>query len=650
MRILEGRRLYEKGKAVGEFTLKEGQLSEKMVIIESGFTDLHEVALNDEEKALLQEKSSDGKGYLLVLEGIFQRDGVPNANNRIYPSKIWDKALSDPILQKRIANGEMLGECDHPKDGETLLSRVAGMVTKVYRNPDNLKEIMGRMVVFNTASGRNILAIHEGGGRIGVSSRGAGSVVRQDGVDIVQDDYELETWDIVHNPSTSGAYPTVTKESKAVNVVPVTESKEISAMSRLQELADRFDRCRNRDLSTLSEDAINIVKEDINFVRESLLKEDFSKDSTKAAALVAEVVTFQAHLPTPAPKKVEEKEPEKFTAEPGTEAPKKEDPPVTTKRAESVEETIGILRKEYKGDTRDSKEATKIARQAYRDAVKLEGALVKHELDGISKFVTEVTTKEVSESKDATAKATSHSIKATFSKPDGTREEKVFSTDKELTEAIKAFAPNSHIVEIDRSDSIYESCSKRFEPLLESQTIKALNAVNELAKVRASSTALSAKVSAAVQVIDALKERVTKSDMALKEAAEDFEAAIKLIEALSDEADAEKMRGTVEALAATNPHLPQLGESISKAKDPEEAIRITKTMFLEGLKKVNREPVEPESDTRITEAITKSEGAKVLREKEESGKNLPYSVKRDQGVADMTKMVLTRMKEQCRGK
>jgi hypothetical protein len=151
-----------------------------------------------------------------------------NANNRIYPESIWKKVLEgDCAFQKRLGNGEVLGEADHPKDGETLLSRVAGMTTKIWRNESNDKEIMGRLVVFDNEKGRSLKAIHDGGGRLGVSSRGNGSVVRMDGKDVVQEDYQLDTWDVVHNPSTPGAYPSEVGESTKRSGAPVTRTETV---------------------------------------------------------------------------------------------------------------------------------------------------------------------------------------------------------------------------------------------------------------------------------------------------------------------------------------------------------------------------------------------------------------------------------------
>lgn len=212
MLVLEGQTIFDKGKPVGKLELKEGQKSDVFCIVESCPGPLTEVATSDSDrekyKTLLEGEGSKPAKVLLTLEGVFQRSDTKNANNRIYPESIWKKVLEgDSKHLRAVSDGDMIGEADHPKDGETLMQRAAGRVTKLWRNPENDKEIMGRFSVFDTTRGRDLKAIHEGGGRLGVSSRGNGSVVRVDGKDVVQDDYDLQTWDVVYNPSTPGAYP-----------------------------------------------------------------------------------------------------------------------------------------------------------------------------------------------------------------------------------------------------------------------------------------------------------------------------------------------------------------------------------------------------------------------------------------------------------
>lgn len=243
MYVLEGTTLYDKGKLVGQLILTEGQKSDVFCIMESCSGPLTVTKPTESDASLATSLvESDGKKpkVLLTLEGIFQRADTKNANGRIYPNSIWTSVLEPGSkCMKSIEHGDMIGECDHPKDGETLLNRAAGKVTKLWRSENNSKEIMGRMVIFDTTSGRNLKAIHDGGGRLGVSSRGNGSVVRMDGNDVVQSDYDLQTWDAVYAPSTPGAYPNEVEESKNVLGSPITRTEALRVSIETLERAEK---------------------------------------------------------------------------------------------------------------------------------------------------------------------------------------------------------------------------------------------------------------------------------------------------------------------------------------------------------------------------------------------------------------------------
>lgn len=226
MLVLEGNRLWNKGVAVGPLELTEGQHSDTFVICEAGAGTLKDVATSATDRRRVRLLTEGKKPRVLkVLEGTFQRADTVNANNRIYPDAIWKRVLGeDGKWLKSVKDGQMLGEADHPKDGETSLNRVACVVTDLYRSESDHKEIRGRVAILDTAAGRNLASIHEGGGALGVSSRGTGSVVRLDGKDVVQDDYDPATWDVVHNPSTPGAYPQEVEESSSTPAPKILES------------------------------------------------------------------------------------------------------------------------------------------------------------------------------------------------------------------------------------------------------------------------------------------------------------------------------------------------------------------------------------------------------------------------------------------
>lgn len=189
------------------------------------------------EYKVLTEKTRKNPAILMRVEGKFQHAGMRNANNRVYPTGLWDNILKDESVTNRIVEREMTGELDHPGPSEeSSAKRVSHVITKHYKTENG--EIHGSLEVLNTPMGQIAATLFEAGVKLGISSRGDGSVVKENDADVVQDDYRLDTYDLVLNPSTPGAYPSVVSESvKAANaklahsairsLVERTENKDI---------------------------------------------------------------------------------------------------------------------------------------------------------------------------------------------------------------------------------------------------------------------------------------------------------------------------------------------------------------------------------------------------------------------------------------
>jgi hypothetical protein len=158
-------------------------------------------------RPIVQESNGSGK---LVVRGQFALSDVKTENNRVYRRSLWEKQISR--LQKAMENRKVYGECDHPSDGRTKLSRVSHLLTNLKVQDDGT--IVGEAEIMNTTDVKQLRAIFEAGGQVGVSSRGYGSVINENGFDIVQDDYVLDTFDFVADPAQPTAYPTPSVESK----------------------------------------------------------------------------------------------------------------------------------------------------------------------------------------------------------------------------------------------------------------------------------------------------------------------------------------------------------------------------------------------------------------------------------------------------
>jgi hypothetical protein len=139
-----------------------------------------------------------------VFRGIVSRADVRNGNNRVYPRSVLAKAIGK--LSEKL-DGRTFGEADHPTDRPSVM-RVAGIHRKVWMEADGT--VWGESIIPETAMGRDLIAIANAGGRIGISTRGRGSVRTEtwnDGkpADVIEDDYEMATWDFVVNQSEQSA-------------------------------------------------------------------------------------------------------------------------------------------------------------------------------------------------------------------------------------------------------------------------------------------------------------------------------------------------------------------------------------------------------------------------------------------------------------
>ena len=181
------------------------------------------------EGSTVQEDARPAKR--MVLEGVFQRSDVQNLNRRTYPRSVWEKLCRDDSkMQKRISERAMIGHLEHPKDGTTDLAQGAILVLSAKLAEDGT--VMGRALVYNTPAGRMVQEYVETGTKFGISSRGTGSV---DSKGVVQEDYDCQTWDIVYNPSTPGAYPKPANESTkdatvSTTVIPESVKEDTSKL------------------------------------------------------------------------------------------------------------------------------------------------------------------------------------------------------------------------------------------------------------------------------------------------------------------------------------------------------------------------------------------------------------------------------------
>ena len=146
----------------------------------------------------------------MILSGIMQKADTQNGNGRIYPSRVLMREVEN--YKKLVKERRALGELDHPDDSVINLRNASHMVTDVWVEG---KDVMGKVQVLNTPSGGILRSLVESGVKLGISSRGMGSVTESAGQTIVEDDFQLICFDFVSEPSTPGAY--MMKESKELS-------------------------------------------------------------------------------------------------------------------------------------------------------------------------------------------------------------------------------------------------------------------------------------------------------------------------------------------------------------------------------------------------------------------------------------------------
>jgi len=150
--------------------------------------------LTEEEKRLVA-------GGATILSGVMQKADALNGNGRVYPRNVLEKEMKN--YQKLVKERRALGELDHPDDSVINLKNASHLVTSIWWDGEN---VMGKVRVLDTPSGKVLKSLVEVGVRLGISSRGLGSTKEKNGKTYVNDDFQLICFDFVSEPSTPGAY------------------------------------------------------------------------------------------------------------------------------------------------------------------------------------------------------------------------------------------------------------------------------------------------------------------------------------------------------------------------------------------------------------------------------------------------------------
>ena len=155
-----------------------------------------------EDLQVITEAKEDGKKNYFI-EGIFMQGDIKNRNGRIYPSATLENEMTR-YNTEFIQTKRALGELGHPDGPQINGDRVSHLITEMRRDGN---DFYGKAKILSTPMGEIVKSLLDEGVKIGVSTRGLGSVkAGRDGVMEVQKDFHLSTVDIVTDPSAPNAF------------------------------------------------------------------------------------------------------------------------------------------------------------------------------------------------------------------------------------------------------------------------------------------------------------------------------------------------------------------------------------------------------------------------------------------------------------
>ena len=168
---------------------------------------------------------SEGKGKKNAkFRGVFSEAERPNGNKRVYPVKLLVREIEK--LQPQIGDRRLLGELDHPTDEVVHLTNVSHVITGLHMEGN---KVIGEGEVLNTPAGNVLSELLKSGVKLGISSRGTGSIELdpKGGNYVVGENYNMITFDMVSDPSSQDAFPSLIEGySPSENRQPIVDELE----------------------------------------------------------------------------------------------------------------------------------------------------------------------------------------------------------------------------------------------------------------------------------------------------------------------------------------------------------------------------------------------------------------------------------------
>lgn len=192
---------------------------------------------NFDEITYLKEDLGEGKTPNLFIEGVFMQADKKNRNGRIYPSSILENQMKS-FVENFVNKNRALGELNHPAGPTINLDKVSHIITEMHKDGT---DFYGKAKIINTPMGDIARKLIESGASLGVSTRGLGTVKPSGGAMVVQEDFVLNTVDIVAQPSAHDAWVNGIMEGVEWVYDPITESvKKVEQVA--EEIKEQFEK------------------------------------------------------------------------------------------------------------------------------------------------------------------------------------------------------------------------------------------------------------------------------------------------------------------------------------------------------------------------------------------------------------------------
>jgi len=151
---------------------------------------------------VIVEANENGKKDYFI-EGVFMQSEIKNRNGRVYPKEVMQKEVNR-YVKEFVEQDRAFGELGHPEGPTINLDKVSHLITKLEEDGNNY---VGRAKILSTPNGMIVRNLIDDGAKLGVSSRGLGSLEQKGGSQVVKDDFQLATaGDIVADPSAPEAF------------------------------------------------------------------------------------------------------------------------------------------------------------------------------------------------------------------------------------------------------------------------------------------------------------------------------------------------------------------------------------------------------------------------------------------------------------